>query len=194
MRADSLNIPMIKGHGWVKEGVCGCAGKSLQWQYTDFRLLYAQLLKDLVLASPIDNFGRFNQSSRLAILSIALALYDANIKYSKDNKQDIGILGTSIDGALDSNLDYFRDYVQAGRKLGRGSFFIYTLASSPLAEAAINFGFQGPVLYLRHSVQPEKNLLIQAESMVADKEAGAIITVVLNSQEAAAHFVALEEK
>jgi len=42
----------------------------------------------------------------------------------------------------------FLDYVQAGRKLGRGSLFIYTLPSSPLAEAAIHFGLQGPVLYI----------------------------------------------
>ncbi len=185
---------MIKGHGWVKEGVCGCAAKKLQWQYADFRLLCAQLIKDLVLARPIENFGRFNQDARLVTLSIALALYDANIHYAKDRKHDIGILGTSSNGALDSNLAYFRDYVEAGRKLGRGNLFIYTLPSSPLAEAAIHFGLQGPLLYIRHSEKPEENLLIQAESMAANKEASAMITVVLNSKEAAAHFVSLEEK
>ncbi len=185
---------MIKGHGWVKEGVCGCAGKSLQWQYAEFRLLCAQLLKDSVLVFPVENVGRFNHSSRLAILSIALALHDANIKYSKDNKQDIGILGTSADGALDSNLAYFRDYAQAGRKLGRGNLFIYTLPSSPLAEAAIHFGLQGPSLYMRHSEKPEESLLHQAESMVKNKEAGAMLIVVLNSKEAAAHFVSMEGK
>lgn len=185
---------MIKGHGWVKEGVCGCAGKSLQWQYVDFRSLSAQLLTDEVLAFPVENFGRFNQASRLAILSIALALYDANIHYAKDTKQDIGILGTSVDGALDSNLAYFRDYAQAGRKLGRGNLFIYTLPSSPLAEAAIHFGLQGPLLYMRHSEKPEESLLTQAELMVKNKEAGAMLTVVSNSKEAAAHFVSMEGK
>ncbi len=185
---------MIKGHGWLKEEGCGCAGKKFQWQYADFRLLYAQLIKDVVLAYPIESFGRFNQSSRLAILSIALALYDADIHYARDKKQDIGILGTSPDGALDSNLAYFRDYAQAGRTLGRGNLFIYTLPSSPLAEAAIHFGLQGPLLYMRHSEKPEKNLLRQAELMVENKEASAMLTVVLNSKEAAAHFVLMEGK
>lgn len=185
---------MIKGHGWVKEGVCGCAGKSLQWQYADFRALCAQLLKDSVLVFPVENFGRFNQASRLAILSIALALHDANIKYAKDMKQDIGILGTSLDGALVSNLDYFKDYVSAGRKMGRGNLFIYTLPSSQLAEAAIHFGLQGPLLYMRHSEKAEKNLLSQAELMVKNKETSAMLTVVLNSKEAAAHFMSAEEK
>ncbi len=184
---------MIKGHGWVKEGACGCAGKSLQWQYADFRLLFAQLIKDVVLAFPIENFGRFNQSSRLAIFSIALALYDADIHYARDKKQNIGLLGTSLDGALVSNLDYFKDYVLAGRKMGRGNLFIYTLPSSPLAEAAIHFGLQGPLLYMRYLEQPEKNLLMQAESIVGNKEASAMLTVVLNSNEAAAHFVLTEE-
>ena len=176
---------MIKGYGWIKEGECGCKQKGLQWQYADLHLLCAQLLKDAVLAYPIENFGRFDAASRLIALSVALSLYDANIHYAKDKKQDIGILGTSPDGALASNLTYFKDYVKAGRKLGRGNLFIYTLPSSPLAESAIHFGLQGPILYMRNLEKPEDYLLAQAELMVQNKEAQAILAVSFGTNEAA---------
>jgi len=185
---------LIKGYGWIKEGQCGCNQKGLLWQYTDQRSLCAELLKDAVLACPIENFARFNQDSRLVTLSVALALYDADIHYARDKKQDIGILGTSPEGALDSNLAYFRDYVGAGRKLGRGNLFIYTLPSSPLAEAAIAFGLEGPLAYIRYADKPEENLLSQAELMLGDKEAAAILAVILNSDEAKCYFVSGAEK
>ncbi len=155
------------------------------WQYADLRSLCAELLKEAVLAYPIENFGRFDAASRLVALSVALSLYDANIHYAKDKKQDIGILGTSPDGAMDSNLVYFRDYAQAGRKLGRGNLFIYTLPSSPLAEAAIHFGLQGPLAYIRHTNKPEENLLAQAKLMVRNKAAQAILAVSFGINEAA---------
>jgi hypothetical protein len=181
---------MGKGYGWIKEGQCGCNQKGLQWQYADQRFLCTELLKDAVLAYPIENFGRFDAASRLVALSVALALYDANIHYAKDKKQNIGILGTSPDGALDSNLAYFRDYVEAGRKLGRGNLFIYTLPSSPLAESAIHFGLQGPILYMRNFKKPQENLLAQAQFMIKNKDALAMVVVAWDVKRATCHFVA----
>lgn len=175
---------MIKGYGWIKEGQCGCKQKGLLWQYADLRSLCAQLLKDVVLAHSIENFGRFDAASRFVALSVALSLHDANIHYAKDKKQDIGILGTSPDGAFDPDLVYFRDYAGAGRKLGRGNLFIYTLPSSPLAESAIHFGLQGPMLYVRNLGKPEDYLLVQAELMVQNKVAQIILAVSFDTNEA----------
>ena len=148
MQESKPGISKVKGRGWVKETQCGCDRKSIQWQRDDWRSLCAQLLKDGVFTYPVKNFARFDEPSRLITLSVALALYDAGIPYIEGKKQDIGILGTNPDGALASNLAYFQDYAEHGRKLGRGNLFIYTLPTSPLAEAAIHFGLQGPLLYL----------------------------------------------
>ena len=75
--------------GWVKGTECGCVSRAGHWKYADLRMAYDQLLKDAVLAYPIENFGRFNHDSKLTILAIALALYDAKITYAKDKKLDI---------------------------------------------------------------------------------------------------------
>ena len=189
MRANGLNNSMLKESGWITDARCGCAQKGLEWQYADLRSLCAQLLKDDVLVYPIENFARFDQASKLVTLSVALSLYDADIPYGKVKKQDIGVVGASPVGALASNLAYFRDYVAYGRKLGRGNLFIYTLASSPLAEAAIHFGLQGPTFYMRHLEKTEENLLAQAEMMVRNQEAQAMLVVVLDTSSATCHCI-----
>lgn len=183
---------MFKGCGWVEKLRCGCSRKDIQWQYADFRSLYAELFKDTVLTYPIENFARFDQASKLVTLSVALALYDASIHYAKDKKQNIGILGMSADGALASNLVYFKDYVEAGRKLGRGNLFIYTLPSSSLAEAAIHFGLQGPLVYIRNTEEHKEKLLAQAQLIIQNEEAQAMLAVDFNSVEATCHFISRE--
>lgn len=180
--------------GWVKKNECGCIRKGRSWRYTDLRGSYNQLREESILAYPIDTFGRFNQASRIVLLSIALALHDADVPYAKNKKQDIGIVGTNPDGALASNQDYFRDYAACGRKLGRGNLFIYTLPSSPLAEASIHFGLIGPVLYVRHLARPGEMLRRFAESMLRDKEAAALITVEHTDEEAMARYHPGEKK
>ncbi|MDD2703422.1 MAG: hypothetical protein PHC33_05400 [Candidatus Omnitrophica bacterium] len=180
---------MLKRRGWIKENSCGCSGKGREWRYTDLRSLCVQLLADSVLAHPIDNFGRFNRESRLIVLSSALALYDAGIVYGRDRKQDIGIVGTSTDGSLSSNLDYFRDYASCGRTLGRGNLFIYTLASSPLAESSIHFGLQGPLVFLRYADDPEERMLAEAEFMIRNGDASALLAIVFDSQKADCHYL-----
>ena len=183
------SILKVNARGWVNGLHCGCDRKSIQWQSDDLRSLYAQLLKDAVFTYPVKNFARFDEASRLIILSVALALHDAGIAYTEGEKQDIGILGTSPDGALVSNLAYFRDYTEHGRKLARGNLFIYTLPTSPLAEAAIHFGLQGPLLYLRDSEKPEERLLAHAELMIQNKEAHTLLAVIYGSKKATCYVV-----
>ena len=170
--------------GWVKGTECGCAGKARHWEYADLRMAYNQLLKDAVVAYPIENFGRFNHDSKLIILAIALALYDAGIAYAKDKKQNISILGANTSGALDANLAYFNDYVAHGRTLGRGNLFIYTLPSSPLAEAAIHFGLTGKLLYLGFAKNTEKESLKYALNMLKTESTKTMLLVNANPKKA----------
>lgn len=176
---------MIKGCGWIKDGEWGVSEKKgLQGKCSNLLSLYAQLLKDSLFAYPVKSFARFDEHSRLVTLSVALALHDAGITYAEGKKKDIGLLGTNPDGALATNLAYFRDYIEHGRKLARGNLFIYTLPTSPLAEAAIHFGLQGPLLYLRDPEKPEERLLAHAELMIRNKEARTLLAVVFDSTNA----------
>ncbi len=122
-----------------------------------------------IFSFPFKNFGRLDPVSRMAGYAVALALKDAGIEYSQERKLDMGIIGTNASGSLDSDVRYFRDYLESGRTISRGNLFIYTLPSSPLGEAAIHFGLQGPLFYMTGTGDPLKLIMdAAAETMLLD--------------------------
>jgi 3-oxoacyl-(acyl-carrier-protein) synthase len=136
----------VHGIGWLTKEGYGCIRCEHQHAYAvgeDARTLP----KRDIFSHPFKNFGRLDTISKMTVFGVSLALQDAGIEYSPTGKQDIGIVGTNAEGSLRSDIEYFRDYLESGRTLSRGNLFIYTLPSSPIGEAAIHFGFLGPVLY-----------------------------------------------
>jgi 3-oxoacyl-(acyl-carrier-protein) synthase len=111
----------------------------------------------------------------MTVSAVALALKDAGIEYSADTKQDIGIIGTSCDGSLKSDIDYYRDFVENGRTLSRANLFIYTLPSSAPGEAAIHFGLVGPLFYATGIDNSLAEFFDMAAQIVADREAGRML-------------------
>lgn len=136
---------IITGIGWLAAGEYGCIGRG-ERSRLESGLNDAGSRKGL-FARPFRNFGRLDPLSRMTVAGISLALRDGAVGCSPERKQDIGIIGTSSEGSLATDLRFFRDYVESGRKMARGGLFIYTLPSSPLGEAAIHFGLLGPLLY-----------------------------------------------
>jgi 3-oxoacyl-(acyl-carrier-protein) synthase len=181
----------IHGIGWINKNEYGCIMKDLRVRYegdTEFD----RLAKAGVFSYPFKNFGRLNKISKLTGYAVALALKDAGVNYSPDKKQDIGIIGTSDSGSLQADIFYFKDYLDCGRILGRGNLFIYTLPSSPLGEAVIHFGLQGPLFY---TAAPEKSLLTlitMASQMIHFNETNAMLAGI-NSEQKAVYFVLMKD-
>ena len=143
---NSKTMINIYGIGWINEEEYGCIMKGIQVYYKD-NAKFDTLSKKGIFSYPFKNFGRLDKLSKMTCYSAALALKDAGIKYSPNQKQDIGISGTNASGSFQSDINYFKDYLDSGRTLSRGNLFIYTLPTSPLAEASIHLGLQGPLLY-----------------------------------------------
>jgi hypothetical protein len=179
---------MIEGTGWITQKKYGCKKQKWQRKYADLKSLY-NCLQPEIFKYPVANFLRFDAVSKLTIISIGLALYDAKINYQLSKKQNISILGTNSCGALDANLAYFNDYIDYGRTLGRGNLFIYTLPSSPLAEAAIYFGLAGKLLYLGFIKNIKRESLKYASNMLNDQSAKTIILVNADSETATAYIL-----
>jgi len=70
--------------------------------------------------------------------------------------------------------------------MGRGNLFIYTLPSSPLAEAAIHFGFQGPMLYMGFPDGGRGDFLEAGASLIVDGATDGMLAVMADEREAMA--------
>ncbi len=168
---------VIAGIGWITQKEYGCVMRQLRRSYSEMGSLRSELEDESVLAYPAKGFGKYDLASRMTCCACALALHDAGVPYAAGWKQEIGILGTNSDGCLQSNVDFFEDFVANGRTLGRAKLFVCTLPSIPVAEAAIYLKCQGPLLYMGFSERRIASLLKQSDRMILRGESAAILAV-----------------
>jgi len=184
LREDPPVLNVVTGIGWIIEREYGCVRRNLRRVYSDMRSLRADLQGESLFSYPVKGFGRYDRVSQMTCCVAALAFHDAGISYAQNRKQDIGILGTNSDGCLQSNLDYFNDFVANGRTLGRANYFVYTLPSIPMSEAAIHFQCQGPLLYMTFPKEPVASMLRQADRMILRGESTAMLAVSAGEEDA----------
>ncbi|MFH2046181.1 MAG: hypothetical protein ABIK92_13650 [Pseudomonadota bacterium] len=187
---------VVTGIGWLDDKEYGYTIGKHKKSYKGFDSLYACFKNESIFSYPVKNFKRFDIISKNTCFSVALALKDAGIIYSYDqkhaDKSDIGVLGTNEQGCLESNINYYKDYIESGRILARGNLFIYTLPSTPMAEAAIHFGLSGPLLHMSFSDRKFSSMLYFAKKSITDKETPTMIAV--KAEESCAIAFVLEKE
>jgi len=167
MSSSGIHRVVVVGVGYIGPGIYGMQLRGLHHSEPDLRGIYRYLLKESVLPERIRNFGRFDRISRQTCLAAGLALHDA-APAAQLTKANVGLLAVNRKGALETNMAYFRDYLDSGRKLGRGNFFIYTLPTSPLAETAICYRLRGPILYAAFTGDDFRQGVAMAEAMITE--------------------------
>ena len=172
----------VLGTGWLTSSEYGAERLGLSVEYASRTTLRGLGKEDGLFSYPVKNFGRFEPMSQRACYVTALAMRDAGLEYARGRKQDIGLLGTDLYGCEQADLAYFRDYVEGGRTLARANLFIYTLPSSPLAEAAVHFGLQGPLVYLRGEEPKAESLIAPARRMIAEGQAEYMVIYELSEE------------
>ena len=183
----------VTGIGWLNRNEYGCVIGKIEKRHEGLDTLYSSFKHESLFSYPVKNFSRFDAISKTTCFCSALALKDAGIDYSSEQKKDAGIFGANDSGCLESNLNYFRDYVESGRILARGNLFIYTLPSIPLAEAAIHFGLSGPLLHLSFNEKSLPSLLSFAGKSILDGEAPAILAVKAEETDAVCFVLQAED-
>jgi 3-oxoacyl-[acyl-carrier-protein] synthase II len=168
--------------GWINEHSYGMFRAGTAAEYAGRTSLHDLGKTDGLFAYPVKNFGRFDAVTQRVCYLTALALRDAGIGYERDRVLNIGLLATDVHGCAEPNKTYFKDYVDGGRTLSRANLFIYTLPSSPIAEAAVHFGLQGPLLYLRNQTTSVDGHLATARRMVAEGQAACMLIYELTGQ------------
>jgi 3-oxoacyl-[acyl-carrier-protein] synthase II len=184
MKSDANNI-VVSGIGWLAgQAWGGVLGRPRETGVEGGGAPFWK--RKNLFAYPVKNLGRCDAVTRMTLCACALALKDAGISYAEGEKADMGLIGSNAEGSLEANRAYFSDYLQAGRVMGRGNLFIYTLPSSPLAEAAIHFGFQGPMLYMSFPDGGLGAFLEAGASLIIDGAAEGVLAVMADEREAVA--------
>ncbi len=173
----------VTGIGWISRKEFGCIKSGIRESYS-----YGEFPKQKIFSYPNKNFGRLDNVSKMTCAAAALALKDAGIDYSPGLKHDMGIVSTNASGCMETDIHYFKDYLDCGRTLARGNLFIYTLPSSPSGEAAIYFGLQGPLLYITHEGRSVVTAVETASGMILGRDASMMIAGT-GGEEHAIYFV-----
>jgi 3-oxoacyl-[acyl-carrier-protein] synthase II len=183
----------VYGIGWLTTEGYGCIRSGLHHRFEPGEQLHSRARRS-IFSYPFKNFARLDGVSRMTACAVALAMQDAVIEYAQTCKQDIGIIGTSSEGSLVSDIAYFKDYIDNGRTLSRGNLFIYTLPSSPLGEAAIHFGLVGPLLYAAGEEKSLAAIMAMAAEMLRARETDRMLVGQAGEGEALYLVLAREEE
>lgn len=131
---------------------------------------------------PVENFGRFPEYAKLACETAALALKAGGIDRATGNKLDVAMLCAGYENTTDADCNFFQDYLDCGRELGRGALFVYTLPTSALADVSIALGLTGAALYLESDITPFAELYLTARGMIENGETKSALLLWQNRQ------------
>jgi 3-oxoacyl-[acyl-carrier-protein] synthase II len=131
---------VITGSGWVTPTTMGYGRNhdSFEWRWGKL----PEITRKAVFEEPYPHFGRLDRYSRLGLSAIAFALKDAGLN-RWTQKRDIGIIASTLNGCLDTDIDYFDTVMIEEGRMASPHLFAYTLPNSYLGEASIRFGLTG---------------------------------------------------
>ncbi len=130
----------INGIGWVTPLGLGSGRPGETLRLGPGRLPVLKSSQFLEQAHP--RFGRFDSYAKAGFGAIALALHSARLDHWT-HKRAIGlVVGTRL-GCLEADEAYFKTAAFQGGTLASPNLFAYTLPSTMLGEAAIQFGLTG---------------------------------------------------
>ncbi len=131
---------IVKGIGWVTPSGIGSGRPGEALSLRPGRLPALKSRQFLEAAHP--RFGRFDSYAKAGFGAIALALRSARLDHWTQ-KRAIGlVVGTRL-GCLEADEAYFKTAAFQGGTLASPNLFAYTLPSTMLGEASIQFGLTG---------------------------------------------------
>ncbi len=156
---------VVRAVAGIESGTAFVRGKELDAEYPLPAPYEIESIPQL-FPDPVKNFGRFPRHVRAACAACALALKAADIRHEKGERRDIALFAAGYEPTLTINREFFKDYLDAGRTMGRGNLFIYTLPTSAIAEVSIHFALTGPAIFIEADSAPFERLLDVAAQML----------------------------
>jgi 3-oxoacyl-[acyl-carrier-protein] synthase II len=130
----------VNGIGWVTPFGIGSGRPGETFRLGSGRL--PALKSGQFLETPHPRFGRFDSYAKAGFGAIALALRSARLDRWTQKRPFGLVVGTRL-GCLEADLAYFQTAAFDGGSLASPNLFAYTLPSTMLGEASIQFGLTG---------------------------------------------------
>ncbi len=131
----------ITGAGWVTPAGIGHSRGGAAFAPGSGTLPH--LRSKLFLDAAHPRYGRFDLYAKAGFGAIAMALRGAGLE-RWECKRSIGLVVGTQRGCLDNDVAYFQTAATEGGALASPNLFAYTLPTSMLGEASIQFGLTGP--------------------------------------------------
>ncbi len=168
-RPDSTTLAgpavFVVGIGWVTAAGFGQGRRGDRFLWGAGRL--PTITRKHVFTDPRPHFGRMDGYSKLGVAGVAMALYDAGISRFEAT-EGAALVVSTVYGCLATDMNFLQTSQAAPP--GSPHLFAYTLPSTFLGEAAMEFGFTGPT-FLLHERGPAGHAALQtACSMIAGGE------------------------
>ncbi len=161
----------VRSSAWIlpeRAGVWDGCGSD-EWGIEELDALFNEKVRDRMA---VDNCGRFPEGTRAAFAASVMALEAGDRSPGEPRDSTTGIIAAGFDHTMEQNRDYFQDYADNGRIMGRGNLFIYTLPTSAIAEVAIGLGMEGPLFYEESQRAPFAGLLQAGCDCIGSGQAG----------------------
>lgn len=164
---------MITGVGWVNSAGRG-RGRDSKFQRGGMDGPI-DLSHKGILDKPLSRYGRMDDYSRLGLLSIILAMKDAQLDQWTE-RRNMAITASTVYGCLQTDADYYDTVRSEGGRLASPNIFAYTLSNTFLGEAAIYLGLTGAAFIIHEDSLSGSSGLLLAMNSLARMECQAVIT------------------
>jgi len=131
----------IQGLGWVTPGGIGHSRSGAAFEFASGTL--PRLRSKMFLDAVHPRYGRFDLYAKAGFGAVAMALRSAGLEQWKQ-KRPIGLVVGTQRGCFENDVAYFQTAATEGGALASPNLFAYTLPTSMLGEASIQFGLTGP--------------------------------------------------
>jgi hypothetical protein len=179
---------ILSGASWSYDNKFSSLYKNKIFPYIGNKEVHAALISDNVIEKEIKNFRRISLNSKVYSILTGLVLHDSDINMSPEIELNTGIISCTYDAATPDNEKYFRDYISAGRRMGRGNLFVYTLPTSALGEVAISYQLKGPLFYSNYLDKRFEMFLEQIEFMLQTDQAENLVCIFTDKDAAICMF------
>lgn len=173
------------GIGWILDRACGSLRQGRQEEFKRGDEFYEKIARRGFFTAPEKKARWFCGLSQNYCLAAALALDDAGL--TQLERENTGVISLSSEGSLRQNTDYFKDFIDSGRKAAHGNLFVRTLPTTPLAQIAMAFGLKGPIVHISNS-SPDFNQLIEQAAALSNKNSLSLLCCVGTRENAVISF------